>query len=330
MVEYTARTAHVLTEAFRSTESANAVMNQQSVLTLLRKGRELLAAEPSLLVTHTPPGGAFRVVGDTHGQFYDLCHIFDTCGEPSPTNAYCFNGDFVDRGSWGVEVFLSLLAWKLAWPESVHLTRGNHESRKMTLRYGFAAEAVCKYSETVYEEFLKTFQALPLGLVLDERALVLHGGLFSRPGVRLKEISDIDRFQEPPSGIEGDLMMELLWSDPMEQQGVAPNRRGGATITWGPDVSTDFLKSNGLELLVRSHQVCKNGWESHHNGSVYTIFSAPNYVDQSGNLGAVLKFVPGWTAPEKFTFKASPHPDLIPMYYLRLLKERSWKLPAKL
>ena len=51
-----------------------------------------------------------------------------------------FLGDFVDRGSWGVEILLLLLAWKVARPRSWHLIRGNHETKYCTMMYGFKAE----------------------------------------------------------------------------------------------------------------------------------------------------------------------------------------------
>lgn len=73
--------------------------------------------------------GTFTVCGDTHGQYYDLCNIFAINGEPSPSNAYLFNGDYVDRGSFSFETVFLLLCWKLALPNSLFLLRGNHETK---------------------------------------------------------------------------------------------------------------------------------------------------------------------------------------------------------
>lgn len=64
-------------------------------------------------------------------QYYDTLNIFESLGEPSPTNPYVFNGDYVDRGSFSVENVLLLVAWKLMYPEYFHLTRGNHETKDM-------------------------------------------------------------------------------------------------------------------------------------------------------------------------------------------------------
>ena len=80
------------------------------------------------------------VCGDTHGQYYDLCNIFALNGQPSEDNPYLFNGDFVDRGSWGLEVFMTLLGWYLHDPKCMYLTRGNHETKSMNELYGFEGE----------------------------------------------------------------------------------------------------------------------------------------------------------------------------------------------
>jgi hypothetical protein len=52
----------------------------------------------------------------------------------------CAAGDFVDRGSFSVEVILALLAWKVLHPSCMHLSRGNHESHSMNKIYGFDGE----------------------------------------------------------------------------------------------------------------------------------------------------------------------------------------------
>jgi hypothetical protein len=54
----------------------------------------------------------------------------------------------VDRGSWGLEIMIMLMAWKLCWPRNVILVRGNHETDFCTRRYGFRSELIAKYDST--------------------------------------------------------------------------------------------------------------------------------------------------------------------------------------
>lgn len=70
------------------------------------------------------------IVGDLHGQFYDLLQLLspEVGGEP-PDSSYVFLGDFVDRGHNSVETLSLLLCLKLKFPGHVTLLRGNHEVR---------------------------------------------------------------------------------------------------------------------------------------------------------------------------------------------------------
>ncbi len=79
------------------------------------------------------------IVGDVHGQFYDLLNIFNRFGFP-PFTKYLFLGDYVDRGRFCVEVISLLMALKVNYPSSVYLLRGNHEGRVMTTAYNFKTE----------------------------------------------------------------------------------------------------------------------------------------------------------------------------------------------
>lgn len=273
--------------------------------------REMLRSMPSLIDITVPDGNHFTVCGDVHGQFYDLLNIFELNGLPSEDNPYLFNGDFVDRGSFSVEVILTLFAFKCMSPSAMYLSRGNHESKSMNKIYGFEGEVKSKLSETFVELFAEVFCCLPLAHVINDKVFVVHGGLFSVDGVKLSDIRAIDRFCEPP---EEGLMCELLWSDPQPQLGRGPSKRG-VGLAFGADVTKRFLQENNLDLIVRSHEVKDEGYEIEHDGKLITVFSAPNYCDQMGNKGAFIRFKAPDLKPDVVSFSAVPHPDVKPMAY---------------
>ncbi|KAJ8904802.1 hypothetical protein NDN08_001317 [Rhodosorus marinus] len=284
---------------------------------LLIAAKKVFEAMENIVTLPVGSGSIITVCGDTHGQYYDLLNIFKLNGMPSSENPYLFNGDFVDRGSFSVEVILTLLALKIHDPNCMHLTRGNHESESMNKIYGFEGEVKAKHGERLFKSFSELFRTMPLAYILDgtpvsggKRALVLHGGLFSRDGVMLEDLQKLDRFREPDTG----LMAEMLWSDPRKENGWGTSKRGiGASF--GPDVTKRFLDANNLELVVRSHELKDEGYEIEADGRLITVFSAPNYCDQMGNSGAYIRFKSDMK-PNISQFKAVPHPDVKPMAYV--------------
>lgn len=85
---------------------------------------ELLMEESNVQPVSSP----VTIVGDLHGQFFDLINLFSSGGWP-PETSYVFLGDFVDRGHNSVETLTLLLCLKLKYPGHITLLRGNHEVR---------------------------------------------------------------------------------------------------------------------------------------------------------------------------------------------------------
>uniref|UniRef100_A0A3Q1G7Q8 Serine/threonine-protein phosphatase n=2 Tax=Acanthochromis polyacanthus TaxID=80966 RepID=A0A3Q1G7Q8_9TELE len=315
---------------------------------------------------------------------------------PSLEKPYVFNGDFVDRGKDSIEILLVLFAFLLLYPSDVYLNRGNHEDHIVNLRYGFTKEVLTKYKmhgKRILKLLQKIFSWLPLATVIDQKVLVLHGGISDSTDLNL--LARLDRHNyisalRPPkkrnqssatTSIDSDLdedvwgtnrifrrrasltfpkplgtrdcfhnrslqdfsdrikvnvetemeirrrrqsafntvmkapenetpalsfdsvysdnakeewkqILDLLWSDPMAQEGCIPNEVRGGGCYWGPDVTEDFLNKHNLQLIIRSHECKQDGYEFCHNRKVLTLFSASNYYDVGSNRGAYVKLGP--------------------------------------
>jgi serine/threonine-protein phosphatase 5 len=251
-------------------------------------------------------------VTDSLGQFFDLMEIFRLAGKPSEKHSFLFNGDFVDRGSWSTEIALLLYAYKWLYPTKFFLNRGNHETDDMNRMYGFEGECRAKYTERVFKLFSESFSMLPLATLIGKKYFVLHGGLFSDDKITLDDVRKLNRFKQRQPGQSG-LMMEMLWTDPQTAPGRGPSKRG-VGLQFGPDITKRFCENNGLEAIIRSHEVRMDGYEVEHDGRCITVFSAPNYCDSTHNKGAFIKIGPEYKL--NFTqFDAVPHPNVKPMAY---------------
>lgn len=58
-----------------------------------------------------------------------------------------------------------------------------------------------RYNETMFKLFEEAFNSIPLAACIGGKALVVHGGLFSRDDVTLDDLRAINRYKQP--GNEG-------------------------------------------------------------------------------------------------------------------------------
>lgn len=85
--------------------------------------RPLLAKEPTCVNVSSP----ITVVGDLHGQLFDLFELLAISGVP-PESKFLFLGDYVDRGFYSIETVCLLFLFKIMYQNRVTMLRGNHET----------------------------------------------------------------------------------------------------------------------------------------------------------------------------------------------------------
>jgi serine/threonine-protein phosphatase 5 len=194
----------------------------------------------------------------------------------------------------------------------------------MNRMYGFEGECRFKYNERVFKIFSESFSALPLATLIGSKFLTLHGGLFSDDNISLDDIRKLNRHKQRQPGQSG-LMMEMLWTDPQPEPGRGPSKRG-VGMQFGPDVTKRFCEKNGLEAIIRSHEVRMEGYEVEHDGKCITgwtlllsavsfryslsiVFSAPKYCDSTENKGAYINIKDDYKL-QFHKFDAVPHPNV--------------------
>ena len=246
-------------------------LHRKYVFQIIEAVKNIVYDEATMVEMEIEKDHQLTVCGDTHGQFFDLLEIFRINGFPNASHYYLFNGDFVDRGSWSTEIALLLYAYKWLYPHAFFLNRGNHETDDMNRVYGFEGECKAKYNERVFKLFSESFSALPLATLIGKKYLTLHGGLFSDDKTSLDDIRKLNRHGQRQPGQQG-LMMEMLWTDPQKEPGRGPSKRG-VGLQFGPDVTKRFCESNGLEAVIRSHEVRMDGYEVEHDGRCITGMS---------------------------------------------------------
>jgi serine/threonine-protein phosphatase PP1 catalytic subunit len=150
-----------------------------------------------------------KIVSDIHGQYKDLTRFLDTAKHP-PFSNYLFLGDYVDRGKFSIESICLLMAYKVKYPESVFLLRGNHECESITKIYGFYDECTRRYNVGLWKKYVEAFNMLPVAALIDDKILCMHGGLSKD----MNDMNEIKGIRRPAKVPETGILCDLLWSDP--------------------------------------------------------------------------------------------------------------------
>jgi protein phosphatase len=263
---------------------------------VVQEARELICKENGRVgnfevfgrLVRLQPVGEALVAGDLHGDLESLIEILNSSKfldklSREANAAIIFLGDYGDRGPLSAEVYYTLLKLKLYFPRQIILMRGNHEGPEdlMASPHDLPWQFQAKFGsswEKAYGEIFKLFNCLYNALIVEERYLMVHGGV----PPQAKSLEDLAYAHERHP--KESLLEDLLWSDPTNAISETCASPRGAGKLFGQKVTEAALQNFGVKVLIRGHEPCEEGYKINHNGKVLTLFSrkGPPYFNVNG------------------------------------------------
>lgn len=114
----------------------------------------------------------------------------------------------------------------------------------------------------------------------------MHGGISSK----ISNFETIRRTKKPENIPDDGLLCDLMWADPEKQQRekFEFNQSRGVGVTFNEKAVEDVCNKLDIDLISRSHQVVEDGYEFFADRRLVTIFSAPGYMGEFDNDGAMM------------------------------------------
>jgi diadenosine tetraphosphatase ApaH/serine/threonine PP2A family protein phosphatase len=234
------------------------------------------------------PLGQAVIVSDLHGDLESLIQILKETNFMQKMNQnnktiLIFLGDYGDRGIHSAEIYYVVLKLKLLFPEQVILMRGNHEGPEDLLAspHDLPMQFQARFGEKwmdAYSKIRELFKHLYNAVVVEERYLMIHGGL--PPQARTLEDLAYAHVKHPKQR----LLEDMLWSDPTETiKGVCESPRGAGKL-FGENITNQVLRRFNVKVLIRGHEPCRGGFKINHRGKILTLFSrkGPPYSNAHG------------------------------------------------
>ncbi|EFO83296.1 hypothetical protein CRE_13568 [Caenorhabditis remanei] len=235
------------------------------------------------------------VVGDIHGKYRDFCYAL-TSHFMNDKVTFVFLGDFVDRGPRSMDVVLLMCLLKIAHPRRFYWIRGNHETPATNMSYGYLTECRSNLGHWYGTDFWKNsndlFKTLPLCAILQNKVFAAHGGIPRKVESRNHLISFLR--EQPRTKEEVVFQNHFLWADPSVKLSMDPKKPtafivGGGRGTPGVEDFTAVgikyvLGLIDCQIMVRGHEVQKEGIKFFAGTTVATVFSSTN--NTKGNKAA--------------------------------------------
>ncbi len=270
---------------------------KEYVLKLIKDARLVIENTPTLLKLKYP----IKIFGSLNGQYNDLIKYFNLWGQPSEYQGdiesfdYLFLGNFVNRGSFSLEVLCLLLSLKVKYPEQIHLLRGSHEDLEICKAYGLYEECKRKLIEdpdkndSVFQNICSLFEYLPLAATINDKILCVHSGI----GENVKSLEDIINIKKPYKISDSQAALDILWSVPAANFNVDEYKSTNVTTqyrkrTFDENQILEFFKNNKIDLIIRSHDTIEAGFEKVYENKIVSIFSATNYCNFYKNDGGII------------------------------------------
>ncbi len=223
------------------------------------------------------------IIGDLHGDlmtFRKIRNIIEK--EYSKDDIIIFLGDYGDRGYYQVELYYELLSYFLKNSENIILIRGNHEFIEglevypHDLPFHILRKFGYDKGKIVYQKIRELWEYLPFCCLVPNEFICMHGG-------PIVDSICIESYKNPNYHQKE----QILWNDPYEGLGYAPNPRGAGYL-WGRDITENNLNTLNIKYIIRGHEKC-DGIKYNHNRRVITVFSTKVYGNSAGFLKYCLK-----------------------------------------
>ena len=267
----------IVKEAFEASSKQFCTVIERTAFSLSAENGEVGHFHVQGRLVRMKRSGAALIIGDLHGDLESLVEILQGSNimeqiQRDSGQTMIFLGDYGDRGSYSAEVYYTILKLRLHYPAQIVLMRGNHEGPKdlMASPHDLPEQLQSKFGTKwtdVYTQLLNLHQYLYTSLIVEDSLLMVHGGL--SPDTRTIDDLAFAHLTHPKQSF----LEDMLWSDPDETvEQTIPSPRGAGGL-FGRKVTDKVLEKLNVNVLIRGHESCEEGFKTNHAGKVLTLFS---------------------------------------------------------